>query len=154
MVLRVLSRSNDGWICMIMVNASVPFPARIVPIEPIDESKLRNPQSRMTTPERGLHGLPFSQNHLSCNCVEWVVKCILMQDHPRFVRCSAAYIIHMYIVDRLIGSMFTNGIGRTTDICCTLMFCCAFCSYTRGIMDEEGSFASIIRTFIIRQIQV
>ena len=32
------------------------------------------------------------------------------------LRCSAAYRMHVYIVDRLFGSMFTNGSGRTTDV--------------------------------------
>ena len=62
--------------------------------------------------------LPDSQNHLSCItkfALSGWSNVILMQDHPHLLRCSAAYIIHMYIVDMLFGSMFTNGIGRTTD---------------------------------------
>ena len=110
------------------------------------------PQSRMTTPQRGLHG-PFSQNHLSCICVE-MVKCDIDARPSRVLRCSASYRIHMYTVYRLFGSMFTNVIGRTTDICCKLMFCCVVCSYTRSIMDEEGSFESIITTFTINIFQV
>ena len=36
--------------------------------------------------------------------------------HPHFLRCSAANIMHVYIVDNLLGSMFTNGSGRTADV--------------------------------------
>ena len=39
-----------------------------------------------------------------------------MQDHPHCVSCSAANIMHVYIVDRLLGSMFTNGSGRIADV--------------------------------------
>ena len=41
---------------------------------------------------------------------------IVMQYHPQFLRCAAANRIHVYIVDSLIGSMFTNGSGRTADV--------------------------------------
>ena len=39
-----------------------------------------------------------------------------MQYHPRFLRCFAANIMHVSIVDSLLGSMFTNGSGRTADV--------------------------------------
>ena len=39
-----------------------------------------------------------------------------MQYHPQFLRCFAANIIYVYIVDSLLGSMFTNGSGRTADV--------------------------------------
>ena len=60
----------------------------------------------------------LSQNHLSCICVEWMVKCDSDARPYTFISlcCSAAYIIHVYIVDRLFGSMFTNGSGRTADV--------------------------------------
>ena len=41
---------------------------------------------------------------------------IVMQYHPHFLRCSVANIIHVYIVNSLLGSMFTNGSGRTADV--------------------------------------
>ena len=41
---------------------------------------------------------------------------IVMQYHPHFLRCSAANIMHVYIVNSLLGSMFTNGSGRTADV--------------------------------------
>ena len=41
---------------------------------------------------------------------------IVMQYHPHFLRCSAANRMHVYIVDSLLGSMFTNGSGRTADV--------------------------------------
>ena len=40
----------------------------------------------------------------------------MMQYHQHSIRCSAANIIHVYIVDSLFGSMFTNGIGRAADV--------------------------------------
>ncbi len=39
-----------------------------------------------------------------------------MQYHPQFLRCFAANITHVYIIDSLLGSMFTNGSRRTTDL--------------------------------------
>ena len=39
-----------------------------------------------------------------------------MQYNPHFLRCFAANIMHVYIVDSLLGSMFTNGSGRTADV--------------------------------------
>ena len=39
-----------------------------------------------------------------------------MQYHPHFLRCFAANIMHVYIVDSLLRSMFTNGSGRTADV--------------------------------------
>ena len=41
---------------------------------------------------------------------------IVMQYNPHFLSCSAANIMHVYIVDSLLGSMFTNGSGRTADV--------------------------------------
>ena len=41
---------------------------------------------------------------------------IVMQGHPHVLRCSAAYIMQVCIVDRLFGPMFTNLIGRTADV--------------------------------------
>ena len=41
---------------------------------------------------------------------------IEMQYHPHFLRCSAANRMHVYVVDSLIGFMFTNGSGRTADV--------------------------------------
>ena len=41
---------------------------------------------------------------------------IVMQYHPHILRCSAANIMHVYIVDSVLGSMFTNGSGRTADV--------------------------------------
>ena len=41
---------------------------------------------------------------------------IVMQYHPHFLRCSAADIMHVYIVDSLLGSLFTNASGRTADV--------------------------------------
>ena len=41
---------------------------------------------------------------------------IVVQYDPHFLRCSAANRMHLYIVDRLLGSMFTNGSGRTADV--------------------------------------
>ena len=40
----------------------------------------------------------------------------MMPHHPHFLRCFAANIMHVYIVDSLLGSMFTNGSGRTADV--------------------------------------
>ena len=66
--------SLKWWMDVRKLNASVSFPATMVPVEPMDESKRWNPPSRMTPSERGLHG-PLCQNYLSCICVEWMVKC-------------------------------------------------------------------------------
>ena len=41
---------------------------------------------------------------------------IVMQYHPHLLSCSAAIIMHVYIVNSLLGSMFTNGSGRTADV--------------------------------------
>ena len=41
---------------------------------------------------------------------------IVVQYHPHFSRCSAANRMHVYIVDNLLVSMFTNGSGRTADV--------------------------------------
>ena len=40
---------------------------------------------------------------------------IVMQYHPHFLRCSATSIMHVYSVDSLLGSMVTNGSGRTAE---------------------------------------
>ena len=63
---------------------------------------------------------------------------IVMQDHSYFLRWSAVYRMHVYIVDMLLGSMFTNGSGRPT----------------RYDMDEKASFAGIRRRFIIKMFLV
>ena len=39
-----------------------------------------------------------------------------MQYHPHILRGSAANRMHVYIVDSLLGSMFTNGSVRTADV--------------------------------------
>ena len=49
--------------------------------------------------------LPLNQNHLSC-----LFKRKVELD------CSAANRMHVYIVDNLLESMFTNGSGRTADV--------------------------------------
>ena len=39
-----------------------------------------------------------------------------MQDSPHVLRCSNPYIMHVFIVDRLFGSMFTKGSWTTADM--------------------------------------
>ena len=41
---------------------------------------------------------------------------IVMQYHPHVLRCSAANRMRVYIVDSLLGFMFTDGSGRTADV--------------------------------------
>ena len=71
--------------------------------EPNDDAEKRTPWA-------------LSQNHLSCLCKSGWSTVIAMQDHPHLLHSSAAYRMHVYIVDRLFGSMFTNGSGRTADL--------------------------------------
>ena len=40
----------------------------------------------------------------------------MVNDYPHLLRCSAAYRMLVYIVDRLFESMFTKGSGRTEDV--------------------------------------
>ena len=109
-----------------MIDASVPFPATTIHVEPMEESKRWNTPSRMTPPERGLH-CTLSHNHLSCKS-GWPTV-IAMQDHPHLLRCSAAYRMHVHIVDWLLGSMFTNGSGRTADLLYAEVMLCILLIY-------------------------
>ena len=60
--------------------------------------------------------LPLNQNHLSC-LFKWKVKLDSDAIPSTFLlSCSAANNMHAYIVDSLLGSMFTNGSGRTADV--------------------------------------
>ena len=46
--------------------------------------------------------------------------------------------LHPEFVSRLFGSMFTNGIGRTTDMVYADVLLYILLLYTRSILDEEG----------------
>ena len=98
-----------------MLNASVPFPAIVVPIAPMDESKLWNPPNRMTTPEGWLHGSSARTISLVFALNGWS-KCDIDASPSTFImllRCIHNSYVHCY---RLFASMFTNGIGRATYI--------------------------------------
>ena len=59
--------------------------------------------------------LPLNQNHLSC-LFKWKVKLGSGAIPSTFITLSAANRMHVYIVDSLHGSMFTNGSGRAADV--------------------------------------
>ena len=94
-----------------MLDASVPFQ---VTDRTHDKSKQWNPPSRMLTPERRV-SCPSART-ISLVFARGRSNVIVMQYHPHFLRCSAANIMHVYIVNSLLGSMFTNGSGRTADV--------------------------------------
>ena len=60
----------------------------------------------------------------------------MMQDHPHVLRCSAAHRMHVYSVDRLFGSMFTNGSGRTADLLYAEVMLCILLVYQ--LQPERG----------------
>ena len=72
------------------------------------------PPSRMLTPGRRV-SCPSART-ISLVFARGRSNAIVLQYHPYFLSCSAANIMHVYIVDRLLGSMFTNGSGRTADM--------------------------------------
>ena len=47
---------------------------------------------------------------------EWMAKCDDDTDHRHLLCCSVAYRMRFYIVDRLFGSMLTNGSGSTAHL--------------------------------------
>ena len=52
-----------------------------------------------------------------------------MQDHPHLLRCSAAYRMHVYMIDRLFGSMLMNGSGSTADLLYAEVMLCILLMY-------------------------
>ena len=65
------------------------------------------PERRVSCPSTRTISLVFSSGRSNL---------IVVQYHPHNFRCSAANIMHVYIVDSLLGSMFTNGSGRTAEV--------------------------------------
>ena len=89
----------------------------------------------MTTPERGLH-CSLSQNHLSCLCKRDSCDSYARSSH--LICCSVAYRRHVYIVDRLFGSMLMDGSGRTAHlICCSV-------AYRRHVYIVDRLFGSML----------
>ena len=54
---------------------------------------------------------------------------IAMPNHPHLLRCSAACRMHVYIVDRLFGSVLTNGSGRTVYLLYAEVMLCILLIY-------------------------
>ena len=78
----------------------------------------------MTMPERGQHGPSARHISLAFARVDGQRK-----DHPHALCCSVAYRMHVYIVDRLFGSVLMNGSGSKADVpyaevmLCILLIC-------------------------------
>ena len=69
----------------------------------------------MTTPERGQRGPPTRTTYLAVARVDGQ-NVIVTQDRRHLLCCSVAYRMHVYIADRLFGSMLTNGIVSAADL--------------------------------------
>ena len=65
------------------------------------------PERRASCPSTRTISLVFSSGRSNL---------IVMQYHPHVLRYSAANRMHVYIVDSLLGSMFTNGSRRKADV--------------------------------------
>ena len=52
-----------------------------------------------------------------------------MQGHLHLLRCSAAHRLQVHIIDRLFGSMFTNGSWRTADVLYAEVLLCILLIY-------------------------